>query len=203
MSLINDALKRAHQAQKNQPPRAPGPPLQSADNIRRSSFSLFGLLLVCGGVGLAAWFYFKQPEPAATAPLAASSKQGLNEPAESVHASFVQALPELPSGLPLQPSPLPVHPPPAAMDPVPPAEIPVSVAPVPPEVASSAPPEMSFPELKLQGIFFRLKNPSVLINGKTVTDGDNLDGVTVLKIERQSVLVEWNGETKVLRMDSF
>lgn len=57
-----------------------------------------------------------------------------------------------------------------------------------------------FPAVKLQGIAFRIKNPSVLINGKVLELGEELDGVVVKKIERNSVTLEWKGETKVLSL---
>ncbi|HOW64959.1 MAG TPA: hypothetical protein P5186_17645 [Candidatus Paceibacterota bacterium] len=56
----------------------------------------------------------------------------------------------------------------------------------------------SFPELKLQGIYFRMSNPSVLINGHNLHVGDAISGVRVVKIERQSVTVEMAGQKKVL-----
>jgi hypothetical protein len=55
-----------------------------------------------------------------------------------------------------------------------------------------------FPELRLQGIFFRLNKPSVMINGRSLQVGDEVQGATVVKIERQSVVVEYNGQRKTM-----
>jgi len=59
-------------------------------------------------------------------------------------------------------------------------------------------PPGSFPELKLQGIFFRLNKPSVLINGRSLGVGDEIAGAKVEKIERQTVTVDFYGQKKVL-----
>ena len=59
-----------------------------------------------------------------------------------------------------------------------------------------------FPALKLQGVFFSRKNPSVLINGKNRSLGETIEGVRIIKIEQQKVTVEWNGETKTLSIGS-
>lgn len=63
-------------------------------------------------------------------------------------------------------------------------------------VASSEP-----PPLKLQGIFYRPSNPTAMINGKTVAVGEIVQGANVLKIERQQVTLERNGKTEVLTME--
>jgi hypothetical protein len=72
----------------------------------------------------------------------------------------------------------------------------VSVAPAAPPV-----PKPEFPTLKLQGIFFRQSNPSVLINGKTLRTGERIEGVRIIKIERDNVTLEWSGQTRVVMMD--
>ena len=57
-----------------------------------------------------------------------------------------------------------------------------------------------FPPVKLQGIVYRLKNPSVLLNGKTLFLGEELDGVTVKKIERTSVTLEFSGQEQIFHL---
>jgi hypothetical protein len=54
------------------------------------------------------------------------------------------------------------------------------------------------PDLKLQGIFYRMGNPSVLINGRTLGIGDSIEGVRIFKIERQSIIVEYAGQRRVI-----
>jgi hypothetical protein len=82
----------------------------------------------------------------------------------------------------------------------------ISVAPVtgPPPThvqASVDPPKPTFPPVRLQGVFYRAQNPSVMINSKTVKVGDKLGSVKVLAITRDSVTLQWNGETKVLTLE--
>ncbi len=57
---------------------------------------------------------------------------------------------------------------------------------------------VNFPALKLQGIFFRLHNPSVLINNRTLFIGSKVDGVTVTEIKRTKVVLELGGARKEL-----
>lgn len=61
----------------------------------------------------------------------------------------------------------------------------------------------SFPDLNLQGIFFRLKNPSVMINRRALYVGDDIAGVTVVEIQRRTVTVEKDGNRKVLSMGGY
>jgi len=61
----------------------------------------------------------------------------------------------------------------------------------------------SFPELNLQGIFFRLKNPSVMINRQALYVGDEIDGVSVVEIHRRKVVVEKDGRRKELSMGGY
>lgn len=54
---------------------------------------------------------------------------------------------------------------------------------------------VAFPPLKLQGIYFRLNKPSVLINNRTLSVGEEVEGVRVAGIERFSVRMEFKGAT--------
>jgi hypothetical protein len=60
--------------------------------------------------------------------------------------------------------------------------------------------EGSFPKLKLQGIYFRRTNPSVLINGRTLFIGDRVEGTRVVTIDRQTVTVEFGGQISLLTL---
>jgi hypothetical protein len=57
-----------------------------------------------------------------------------------------------------------------------------------------------FPKLKLQGVYYRSGDSTALINGKNVAEGDEIEGVLVAKIEKQSVELQFQGETRVLRI---
>jgi hypothetical protein len=58
-----------------------------------------------------------------------------------------------------------------------------------------------FPSVRLQGIFFQASRPSALINAKTVFIGDKVATAKVTAITRDSVTLQWNGETKVLTLE--
>jgi hypothetical protein len=58
----------------------------------------------------------------------------------------------------------------------------------------------TFPTVKVQGIFYREDNPSALINGRTVYVGDRLEDMRVTKIEKNSVTLEWEGQSKVISL---
>jgi hypothetical protein len=109
--------------------------------------------------------------------------------------------PDQSSAVPVATTPAP---PPTAVNP-PPASLPAAVQPSPPTSTAPImvvpPPKPPFPELKLQGIVFRSRNSSVVINGRTLFEGDSAQGVKVQKVDRQSVTVEFNGETKVLTLE--
>ena len=258
MSLINDALKRAGQAQRQQPPQRPSVlPMQPVESPRQrfllSDYALPALLVVAllGG-GFFVWTWLKsgpeqaaataavkppaaaqaeakpavvvQPSPQPAPPPVADSKpmveaKPMTEPTEvsttplpaTPGKQAVQAGPETVTALaPLPqvsiPAPVIMS---AAPSPVvassPPTQTPVPVQPSPPATPVPAvvapPPKPAFPELKLQGIVFRSRNSSVVINGKTLFEGDTTQGVKVLKVERQGVTVEFNGETKVLNLE--
>lgn len=92
---------------------------------------------------------------------------------------------------------------PAVTTPAPPVTAAVPTpAPAPQTVVTKTEtPKPVFPELKLQGIFYRLNNPSALISGKNVRVGDNIRGAKVLAIERESVTLDFKGERKTLNLD--
>jgi len=55
--------------------------------------------------------------------------------------------------------------------------------------------------LRLQAVFFRLKKPSAVINGKTVYEGDDVEGAHVVKIERRSVNIQQDGSVRTLSLN--
>src|SRR5258706_3013460 len=54
--------------------------------------------------------------------------------------------------------------------------------------------------LRVQGIFYRERDSSAIINGKTVSVGDNVGTARVVAIERQSVTVEVDQQRRVLSL---
>jgi len=209
MSLINDALKRASQAQ---PPPLPGsetaPPMRPVEPNRPSSWPLFVVPVVLLIVlAVAGWFLLKglaasqranlttvntpvaarelpaerrvTPEPV---PEAAQTREAVNGPAESPGAR------NRTTSKPVQTSR--------------PGEV-TKTTPNPSKEEAAAPEtaEPTFPSLKLQGLFYRSTRPSVVINSKTLSVGDRIENAKVVAIERDSVTVEWGGEKRVLTLN--
>jgi len=142
----------------------------------------------------------KLPTPAPLAPV--------QQPAPAPAAVTQPVAPEIPPTPPppaastVALAPAPVSPPPARIEtiaPVPPPVVTSSPAPV---VATVPPPPAPppFPALKLRGIFYRRTNPTALINGETLAEGETVDDVKVVKIDRESVTVEWRGQSRALRL---
>jgi hypothetical protein len=66
---------------------------------------------------------------------------------------------------------------------------------------TAAPPSGSNePAFKLHAIYYRLKGPTVVINGKTLKLGDSIDGAKVTGIERNAVELERNGAKEKLTL---
>jgi hypothetical protein len=55
-----------------------------------------------------------------------------------------------------------------------------------------------FPKIKLQGIFYKSDKASALMNGSTLFQGDSINGVKILKIDPESVIMEYNGRKIIL-----
>lgn len=90
----------------------------------------------------------------------------------------------LPPVLVLEPPPVPMTNAPTVPKPV-----------VPPVIPPTA---VEFPDLKLQGISRGKKKTFVTLNGKTLSLGDRIEGVTLLKIDADSVTVEKDGAKREL-----
>ncbi|PAW83685.1 MAG: hypothetical protein B9S33_13225 [Pedosphaera sp. Tous-C6FEB] len=136
-------------------------------------------------------------------------------PTVSTSAPPVVVIP--PTVVPVLPpvSPLVTNPPPAtvvqvAMNtgtnaPPQPAPPPIRVPPTPaldskkktePPAPSLA--EVQFPDLKLQGMIKGKKKVTVLVNGKTISLGDRIEGATLTRIENESVVFEKSGARREL-----
>ncbi len=57
-----------------------------------------------------------------------------------------------------------------------------------------------FPQIKLNGIFYRASNPSAIINGKLVYKNDIIYGAKVISIEKNNVTIEFSNQTQVIKM---
>ena len=114
------------------------------------------------------------------------------------------------------PAPAPAPQPVAAVkaSPVTPAPV-TQVTPVAPAKASPAPataaassavaakkaPASPFDKIHVQGIFYRAASPLAIINGKTASIGDNINGFQVADIQQHSVTLSLNGEQRVFKFN--
>lgn len=175
MSLVNDALKRAKQAQKNAPPIAPAP-LRPVDPAPRSQGGLNPLVsaVIAGGlllvVGLT-WSF--------------SSKT------------------ETPPPIPATPAVAPVAAtPPAAIAPQPVPAAPVvsqiKTSNAPAVAVAVEPPKTPAP--RLQGIFFDPTRPTAIVSGRTVAVGGRVGDFRVAAISAASVTLTSATQTNVLTL---
>jgi len=210
MSLINDALKRATK-------------LKGASNQLQPVFGKKqgpSKAVLIGGaavvVGLAGWLglkYFggsKPPVEVAAGPgkpevRATFTNAPLNNPVTTASNTF-QAVSNLNSqGAEIVATMVtnPVVAPPVvetgATNAAPVAEpVDVAVTPPPPPVDIKQP--TPFPAVRLQAIFFRTNNSIVRINGRSVKQGDMIDGVRIGAIEPSAVELEFRGVVKSLAL---
>ena len=183
MSLINDALKRASQAEKG---RARDPDshsaMQPASEPRRTALPALagaGVVILLAAAAALGWHYFSQrgsPESTA-APAKQAAPVVVTPPPPKIEPASV-------------PAPAPPPPPSTTMSP---AVVAVAVTPPP------APP--AFPALKLQSIFFNRNNPKAAINGQIHGQNELMGDVRILTITPDRVTVEWNGQTKDLILE--
>ena len=170
MSLINDALKRASQGQK--PPAQGGAPERpvppSPPEARRYPKLLITLILLVISL------------------LGLSSWLFVKWSQRPVVTAAAPALPA-PVSASIQP-PLPIRPP----------TLHVVERAATPAAVTTPPARPAFPQLKLKTILARQSKPSAVINNKTVSVGDLIDGVKVMAIAPGKVTVNWNGQSKDL-----
>jgi hypothetical protein len=195
MSLINDALKRAKEAERNRPLQAHmGAQMEPVPQAKGSKLSILLALVTLLVLGLAGWFFYKGVQSRIASPPATTTL-----PATVVEPPQSDPTPAPPPAAapvtPVAPVAQPVTPPVVETAPPPPAPTPAPVA------TPAPPPQPAFPELKLKAIFYRRVNPMAMINNQTLGLGDTIDGVRIIKIEPQQVTVELNGQTKGLVMD--
>jgi len=195
MSLINDALKRAQEAQKKSPPPLAGAPLHSVPAERRSAMPLIAgaVILLLLGVGAGAFLQLNKREPATKVAVAPAQPAVQNpEPQKNVQPAPPVVVPAANIPVATQPKISPASTPIApsvAAEPTP--KPPVSAV----EVSS---PQPAWPKLKLQGIIYVPRKPSVVINGKALFVGERVDGAQVVAISPENVTLVFAGRTNVL-----
>jgi hypothetical protein len=194
MSLINDALKRASQADRVRSPvmAATMTELEPVSVSRNSSLSMVLAVVAMLVLGLAGWFFWQWWNSRAFHPIHLNLMH--SAPAVAYKATPVRA-PAAPVPAPTAPTPVVTQaaPAPTVVD-----DTPAPAVPTQPVYTGFKP----WPaDLKLTGIFFNRVNPRVVINGNFYVTGDTIQGIVVKAIEKNKVILEWNGRTKELMMD--
>ena len=207
MSLINDALKRANNA-TNEPPGGTPPTvgLKAADSDSSGGLDMtkvIGAAVVLALLVGAGWFIWKavkkpKPQPVAAAKAAAGKTNAAPTAAKPPAVKTNAGAPPYTPGTSAKADPKAKPQPGKPVKPGPGA--PAKPAPEPPTKTAAAAAAPAWPDLKLQGIFYRLQNPTARLNGQNVSANQVIDGAKVVAIERDSVTLEFNGETKTLSM---
>jgi hypothetical protein len=182
MSLVNDALKRAKDAQQKSPPSASGPQFRLPDPASQPK----------RGIGMTV------PLVIALFAMAGLAFVWLNQRKVSARKAAVEAKPSAPVvAAPVVATP--VTKPSTQVTVATPA---APVAPTPaPVVAPVSPAIAPVPELKLQAIFFSPGHSSAIISGKTVRVGNTLKGFRVAAITEVSATLVSATQTNVMTLE--
>jgi hypothetical protein len=210
MSLINDALKRAAADKpRDAQSTAATPPLQPVDSApaKPSNILPWALLVIgVGVVGIAAglWFGATRNTQQAAAPQSQPTPTALSAPEPTPAANPIQQTTKTLQAIAARnddaTTTTPVAPPAPAKNPVVVAKAPVTTAPAATPKKVAAPTSTDPKAIRLQSIFYRMRSPTVIINGKTLGIGDSVDGIKVVSIQRTSVEVVHNGKYRTLTL---
>ena len=222
MSLINDALKKARQAQPANSAAATGPALRPIDISRPRRNPILTLpfafcvvaVLVLAGVLFAGWYRSESNQfevRANTRPTAVTPAMPKSHPTPAVELISPAPVPSvavetLPAPEPAQViAPTPVVPP----IPIPTAKTDSAIESLPATndalllTASPAEPLLPPIPLKLQAIFYEPRQPAAMINGRTVSIGGHVGDARVVAIDVRSVtVITVAGRTNVLKLQN-
>ena len=200
MSLINDALKRAKQAQQQHAPDAPQlrvqfRPVEPSQQVRRSNTGIWIAVVLIAG--LIVGFVIRQMSRSnSVSPKEAKAREVVS----AKPIAQQQTAPPTPAPAPA-PAPPVTHPAPQLTQP-PPSTKPVSEPPPAQETPAPAPvvtqEEPARPAPKLQAVVYDPKRPSAIISGKSVFKGDRVGDFRVVSITPESVTLVGGGQTNVL-----
>lgn len=183
MSLINDALKRAKEAQRKDSPGyivspmrpnapAPAPARTPLPRRKQRNLSWFMPVVIVLLVVVAVFFM-----------VIAVAKHTVKNIVAAPEISAPQQVETVATPAPAPPAPV------AAAAPEPPAEV------IGPAAISTDVPK---PVIILQGVVNDPKHPWAIVNGKTVYLGDNVEGMRVTAISRSSITLVGNGQTNIV-----
>ena len=225
MSLINDALKRAKEAQQQTPTDPGGPPLRPVEPRPGRNNNVWLMLLFAIVVAVASillWQWFQQwRQPQIVAGTASTSAQGsptptstpsVTVPSQSVPVMLSEAaIPAVSASTTTVATVVPIRPDSTQVQPARgTSSSPASVS-VPPmtnshalaTLATGAPRAEVVTEpapLKLQGILFHPTRPSAVINGRLLFVGERVGELRVMAIEQDSVTLAGGGKTNYLTL---
>jgi hypothetical protein len=208
MSLINDALKRAKQAQAQKAPAAvTGPqlrPVEAATSPQRPIGLVVPIFLaILIGIGLLlVWGRFhpratpetvtKSTSPVQTPSAASSAAVAASKPPEPLPQTSTQPHPKE------QPVTVEFGPPSSG------SPIVTDSKPVPPEIVAAVPAEKTAATnssaLKLTGIVFHPSRPAAMIGGKMLFLNDKIGDWRVVKIDRESATLANASQTNTLSL---
>ncbi len=215
MSLINEALKRAKEAQQQvtvepssgpvlrpvEPAQMPPQSFRLLPPISLGIIFVLGVILVLqvlqkGRSGVAAepkplTVAAAKPAPEVTGPVSQPVSQPTPAPSgkQPSAPAVQQAAAKAPSTVPAAPAST------AQQTAVAPATPAITAAPVIAQPVAPAP-----PPLKLQGIVYNPARPSALISGRTLFVGDRFDEMKVTRISQSQVVLVGSGKTNVLTL---
>jgi hypothetical protein len=200
MSLINDALKRASET----PGSPPLPPSETARAFEPAPkppsqipIIIFPILLFFI-LAFAAYFLVRgsldRERKSALQSVRARQKAAVEPQSEVDPAPTVAVAPAPADPKPSSKTPDVAPPPVVQPKPSPTVAPAVAAAPVANTQLSPSGP------LKVQGIFYSLKNPAAVINSKMVHVGDHVGDARVTAIDKDSVTLESDGQKKVLTL---
>ena len=215
MSLINDALRRAKDAQQQTPaPPSPNLPFRPVEPAPQSAGRGQGLLLPVALVVVAllsllsAWQWFQHrnstgsTEVNARTPRVAPAIPAPQPASAPAVASATQpdatAQPDSPSSPATGAAASLAADDAAAATNAPLADVQESEATN--AAAMAAPPPPKPAPLRLQAIIFSPRRPSAMISGKTLFVGDKLGDLRVVAIDKESATLVGGGQTNVLSL---
>src|SRR5688572_19783004 len=191
MSLINDALKRATEAQPSGKPTPEMETTMKPAPQRTVGLPVYFTPVLLFIVSGACWFLIKgwdvrRQSIASTTPVPVQAREAEGIPDIRAGEGAELPIPENRQfALNDRPSPS------GSLRAAGASAEPASVGAVIDEAPAS---------FRLQGIFYRPANPSAVVNSKTVFVGDRIGNAKVKAIDHQSVTLDVAGETKVLTL---
>ena len=216
MSLINDALKRAKQAQAKNPPPPPatapeGAPMRPVETKPRRGpaapssplpLIIAAIFILIGVVVFLFAFKRQFPSDSGKPTIAQTPVPGSPQTVPTANSAPPASAPERPANATTPAATIPSAVSTIATSTPAVAVVPTVVTQTVVVVEKSAPVTNAVPPVlpKLQGILFNPARPTAFLNGKSYLIGGRVGEFTVVGITKEAVTVERAGQTNVLTM---